>query len=233
MVLAAVVAFLVVVVVTQQTAGAGLVQSAGAANATATAAASASAASTAKPLAVQVARNQSDDTMAWGDINAPLVIVQWTDLRCPYCAAFATQTMPTLFANYVDTGKVRFELHDAAFFGDQSVDAAVAARAAGAQGRYHEYISALYAAAPSSGHPDLPKAKLIGFAEQAQVPDIAKFTAALSDATLRKQVTDSTTAAQTLGVTSVPFFVIGDQVVSGAQPLANFTSTIETELAKK
>ncbi len=184
-------------------------------------------------LAEKVARHQANDPMAWGDINAPVVMVQWTDFRCPFCASFASQTLPTLFEQYISTGKVRFELHDAALFGDQSVDAAVAARAAGAQGKYHEFMSALYAAAPPSGHPDLPKEALIGFAKTAGVPDLATFTTALGDADLRKQVTDSTSQAQRLGVSGVPFFVVGNQVVNGAQPLINFQSTIEAELAKK
>lgn len=184
-------------------------------------------------LAAKVARNQADDPMAWGDLNAPVVMVQWTDFRCPFCAAFSKETLPTLFTQYIQTGKLRYEVHDAALFGDQSVDAAVAARAAGAQGKYHEYMSAVYAAAPSGGHPDLPKDKLVAFAKQAGVPDVATFTAALDDAALRKQVTDATSAAQQLGVNSVPFFVIGDKVVSGAQPLANFQAAIDAALTGK
>jgi len=188
-------------------------------------------AANATPLAVKVARNLKDDPMAWGDPNAPLVIVEWTDFRCPFCASFANATLPVLYQDYVKSGKVRFELHDVAFFGDHSVDAAVAARAAGAQGKYREYMTTLYAAAPPSGHPDMPKEKLVGFAKAAGVPDIAKFTAALGDATLRSQVTDSTTLAQTMGVSGVPFFVIGNQTMDGAQPLAVFQQVIEKELA--
>lgn len=221
--LGAVIAFLLVVVATQSLRP-------GVAAPTASASPSGTAAVS---LAAQVARNQANDPMAWGDIDAPVVMIQWTDFRCPYCATFATQTLPTIFTDYIDTGKVRFELHDAAFFGDQSVDAAVAARAAGAQGRYHEFMTALYAAAPASGHPDLTKAKLAGFAQTAGVPDLAKFNAALADSALRKQVTDSTLAAQKLGVTGVPYFIVGNQTISGAQPLVNFKSAIETELAKK
>jgi protein-disulfide isomerase len=214
-------AFLVVVVAAQQL-GSGV----------APAASPSASGSAGKSLAAQVARNQPNDPMAWGDINAPVVMVQWTDFRCPFCAAFAKDTLPTLYADYIDTGKVRFEVHDVAYFGDQSVDAAVAARAAGEQGKYHGFMSVLYAAAPASGHPDLPKAKLISFAEQANVPDIAKFTDALGSAELRKLVTDSTLNAQKQGVSGVPFFLIGSQVVDGAQPLLKFKSTIEAELAK-
>ncbi|PKQ32448.1 MAG: disulfide bond formation protein [Actinobacteria bacterium HGW-Actinobacteria-2] len=215
--------FLLVVIVTQQVATPG--STGGAVTPSSNAAG--------QTMAEKVARAQADDPMAWGDPKAPVVIVQWTDFRCPFCAAFAKDTLPTLFTQYIDTGKVRFELHDAALFGDQSVDAAVAARAAGAQGKYHEFMTALYAAAPDSGHPDLPKETLIGFAKTAGVPDMTAFAAALDDPALRKQVTDATASAQKLGVNSVPFFVVGNQVVNGAQPLMNFQSAIETELAKK
>jgi len=221
--LAAMAVFLLVVIVTQQVATPG--STGGAVTPSSNAAG--------QTMAEKVARAQADDPMAWGDPKAPVVIVQWTDFRCPFCAAFAKDTLPTLFTQYIDTGKVRFELHDAALFGDQSVDAAVAARAAGAQGKYHEFMTALYAAAPDSGHPDLPKETLIGFAKTAGVPDMTAFAAALDDPALRKQVTDATASAQKLGVNSVPFFVVGNQVVNGAQPLMNFQSAIETELAKK
>jgi protein-disulfide isomerase len=217
--------FLLVVIITQQVAMSG--PSGGGVTPTSTSTASG------QTLAEKVARAQANDPMAWGDPKAPVVIVQWTDFRCPFCAAFAKDTLPTLFAQYIDTGKVRFELHDAALFGDQSVDAAVAARAAGAQGKYHEFMTALYAAAPASGHPDLPKEKLIAFATTAGVPDLKAFAAALDDQKLHQEVIDATAAAQQLGVNSVPFFVVGNQVVNGAQPLMNFQSAIESELAKK
>jgi len=238
--LAAVALFLFVVVIAQQSSGmtrlappatqtVTATQSAAASGPATSAAAEPSADGT--PLAQRVARNQKDDPMAWGNPDAPLVVVEWTDFRCPFCASFANATLPVLYEDYVKSGKVRFEIHDVAFFGDHSVDAAVAARAAGAQGKYREFMTVLYAAAPPSGHPDMPKEKLVGFAKAAGVPDVAAFTTALSDKTLRTQVTDSTALAQKMGVSGVPFFVVGNQTVDGAQPLAAFQQVIEKELA--
>lgn len=221
LVLAAVIAFLLVVVGVQQ-----VTISAGGAAPAATPGATPT-----QALAAQVARHQADDPMAWGSLDAPVVIVQWTDFRCPFCAAFAKDSLPSLFTDYIDAGTVRFEIHDVAFFGDQSVDAAVAVRAAGKQGKAHEYMVAMFDAAPTSGHPDLPTAKLIGFAKTAGVPDLDAFTADLSDSAAHQQVIADTTKAQEMGVTSVPYFVIGSQVISGAQPLANFRAVIDTELA--
>lgn len=223
LVLAAAIAFLLVVVGVQQ-----MTISAGGAAPTATPSASSTAA-----LAAQVARNQADDPLAWGPLDAPVVMIQWTDFRCPFCASFAKDSLPSLFTDYIDAGKVRFEVHDVAFFGDQSVDASAAVRAAGKQGKAHEYMVAMFDAAPSSGHPDLPTAKLIGFAKTAGVPDLEAFAADLADPAVHQQVVADTTKAQQMGVTSVPYFVIGGQVVSGAQPLENFRAVIDTELANR
>jgi protein-disulfide isomerase len=160
-----------------------------------------------------------------------VVLVEWADFRCPFCAVVTNQTLPTLFEEYVDTGLVRFEFRDVAFFGEESIDAAVAARAAGEQGRFPEYLEALFAAAPEKGHPDMPRDKLIGFATEAGVPDLAKFEQDLDRADLRDAVLASTAEAQKLGVTSVPFFVAGDQAIAGAQPIENFRALLDEQLA--
>jgi protein-disulfide isomerase len=180
-----------------------------------------------------VVRRQAGDPMATGPVDAPVVLVQWTDMRCPYCAVFNRETLPKILAEYVATGKVRVELRDVAFFGRQSENAAVAARAAGVQGRFFEYIEAVYGVAPSGGHPDLPRAKLVAFAKKARVPDLERFAADLDSNTLRELTKQSTTDAQRLGVNSVPFFVAGDQALSGAQPIEVFRRFLDEALARK
>jgi len=89
--------------------------------------------------------------MAVGDIDAPLVIIERTDYSCPYCAVFAVDTLPTLLDAYVDTGLVRFEIHDVAKLGAESLEAAAAARAAGEQGRYLEFMEAVIASEEAAG----------------------------------------------------------------------------------
>lgn len=177
-------------------------------------------------------RREEGDPLAIGALDAPVVLSEWTDLRCPFCAVFANQTLPTLIQEYVDTGKVRIEFHDVVFFGDQSRDAAVAARAAGEQGLYVEYLETLYAAAPPNGHPDLPRAALIDFARTTGVPDMDAFTRALDDPDLGQKVDRSTAVAQSLGVNSVPFFVIDGKALAGAQGIDTFRQFIDQALAE-
>lgn len=180
-------------------------------------------------------RRDADDSAAIGDVNAPVVITEWTDPRCPFCAHFHNDILPELKKKYVDTGKVRFEFITVAFFGEQSAAAGAAMEAAGKQGKYHEYADALYAAAPEKGHPDLPEKTLVKFAEEAGVGDIDQFRKDMNDQTLIDAVNDATAKAQQYyGIQAVPFFAAsdGESAMRGAQPVENFSKFIDEQLAK-
>lgn len=177
-----------------------------------------------------LARRDPDDPMALGDVDAPVVIVEWIDMRCPFCARFSQETLPPLVERYIDSGLVRLEVREVVFFGDQSLEAAVAARAAGEQGLFHEFVDAVYAAAPDRGHADLPRPRLVEFAEEAGVPDLGQFETDLDRDDLRRAVEQSTTTASRLGVGSVPFFVVGNLAFAGAQSLDVFEQVIAAEL---
>lgn len=43
-----------------------------------------------------------------GKADAPLTVVEFSDLQCPFCARFYTDSEPQLIKNYVDTGKIKF-----------------------------------------------------------------------------------------------------------------------------
>jgi protein-disulfide isomerase len=79
----------------------------------------------------------TDDGRIRGRADAPITLLEYSDFTCGYCAKFFLETWPRLQAKYIDTGKVRFVYRDYPR-ADQGVgvDAAVAARCAGAQGRY-------------------------------------------------------------------------------------------------
>lgn len=180
-------------------------------------------------------RRDADDSAAVGDVDAPVVITEWTDPRCPFCAHFHNNILPDLQKKYVDTGKVRFEFITVAFFGEQSAAAGAAMEAAGKQGKYREYSDVLYAAAPEKGHPDLPEDKLVEFAETAGVGDIEKFRKDMNDQALIDEVNDATMQAQQYyGIQAVPFFASsdGESALRGAQPVENFEEFIDEQLEK-
>jgi protein-disulfide isomerase len=83
------------------------------------------------------AASETDDGRAQGKADAPLTLIEYSDFTCGYCLKFFKETLPKLQATYIDTGKVRFVYRDYPR-ADRGVgiEAAVAARCAGAQGRY-------------------------------------------------------------------------------------------------
>lgn len=81
-----------------------------------------------------------------GQANAPVTLIEYSDFTCGYCLKFFKDTWPRIQARYVETGKVRFLYRDYPR-ADQGpgVDAAVAARCAGAQGKYWAMHDRLFA----------------------------------------------------------------------------------------
>lgn len=180
---------------------------------------------------LSLAKRNPEDMAAIGKVDAPVVMIQWSDYRCPFCSAFNENTLPKL-QKYVDDGTLRIEFRDNAVFGEDSVYAAIAARAAGDQGRYTEFMSALFAALPNEGHPPVDEALVVKIAEEVEVGDIEKFKADLQSNELRMAVQSESYEAQQLGLSSVPAFVVGSQYVAGAQPFEVFEQLVLAEAEK-
>lgn len=177
-------------------------------------------------------RRNPKDPFAIGALDAPVVISEFSDFECPFCARYATQTQGRILSEYVEKGLVRIEWNDMPINGPHAVAAAKAGRAAAEQGKFHEFATALFAeGATKNGHPNFEQADFERFARTAGVPDMAKFTA---DATSDKYDTAVSEAGQYgsgIGVSGTPAFLIGTKFVSGAQPWEVFQKAIEDQLA--
>ena len=79
-----------------------------------------------------------------GSPKAPVTLVEYVDLQCPYCRRFETDAMPELISRYVRSGKVRIERRLLAFIGPDSVRGRLAAIAAARQGKQFNLIDLLY-----------------------------------------------------------------------------------------
>jgi protein-disulfide isomerase len=79
-----------------------------------------------------------------GRVNAPVKVVEFADLQCPYCDAYSVQTLPTLIRDYVRTGQVQMRFENLSFIGPDSVTAGRAAAAASAQNKLWNFVDLLY-----------------------------------------------------------------------------------------
>jgi protein-disulfide isomerase len=85
------------------------------------------------------------DGTALGRPDAPVTLVEYADLQCPYCAQWALGALPTLVEEYVRAGKLRIEFRGLAFIGPDSETALRTALAAGRQNRLWHAVELLYA----------------------------------------------------------------------------------------
>ena len=179
-----------------------------------------------------LARRVPGDPLALGRVDAPVVMVMFSDYRCPFCAKFSRDTEQALVSQYVDRGDLRIEWRDYPIFGPDSTLGAQAGRAAAAQGRFWEFNHAVFAVAPERGHPDLPEQRLEQFATQARVPDLARFRADMTAPAAVGAVQSDLNEASSLGVPSTPAFVVNGNPIMGAQPIGEFRAEIDRALGR-
>lgn len=177
-------------------------------------------------------RRQSGDPYALGRPDAPVVMIQYEDYRCPYCAKFNRDVEPQLIDRYVRSGVLRIEWRDFQKQGGQSVEVAKAARAAAHQGRFWQFHDAAYAASDGSSKPDFPPERVLDLARTAGVPDIDRFNADRADPRIASEIATDQDEARAAGLPTTPAFLINGQAVLGDQPLDQFQSTIDSERGK-
>jgi protein-disulfide isomerase len=141
--------------------------------------------------------------IALGSPKAPVTLVEFADLQCPFCAQYERDVLPTILKRYVRTGKVRLELRLLRFIGPDSDRLARVAAAASQQNRMWQFVALAY---QRQGRENS------GYATGEFINRLAagaglKRTSA--GAAAERQVRQSEQAAKTLGIDSTPSFLIG------------------------
>jgi len=176
-----------------------------------------------------------DDGRTRGAAKAPITLIEYSDFTCGFCLKFFRDTWPRLQAKYVETGKLRFLYRDypRADRGP-GLQAAVAARCAGEQGRYWAMHDRLFSAGGRLDQAVFQShAKAMGLAQPA-------FLKCLQEARHAKAIFQDREQGMSFGFRGTPGFVLlrsdGDSkdpavVIPGAFPYEVFEEQIERLLA--
>ncbi len=84
------------------------------------------------------------DGIVLGAPDASVTFIEYADLQCPACRAYAEVTLPTVVDSYVRPGDVKAEFRGIAFIGPDSERALRLVQAAGLQDRLWNLQEALY-----------------------------------------------------------------------------------------
>ena len=177
-----------------------------------------------RPADATVYRLPVEDSPARGPADALVTLVEFSDYQCPYCRA-GHATVNMVEKKYA--GKVRLVMKQFPLsFHQNARPAALAAIAAGMQGRYWEMHDRLFT------NPQLDADTLEKHAREIGL-DVERWKRDQKDPKVEAIIQRDMDLATNVNVNGTPaFFVNGRRLPGGAAPLEAFSALIDEELAK-
>jgi len=168
------------------------------------------------------------DGTSLGSPDAPLVLMEFADLQCPFCARFSREQLPGIIDRYVRSGQVRLELRTRAFLGEDSVEAARAAQAAATRDRMWQFVDLFYRNQGQEGSGYVTDELLTDLARGVGLAPGLLLDGARS-AALQVAIERADRQAQAAGLDSTPAFLLGERAGEG-EPVA--PDQVEAALAE-
>jgi protein-disulfide isomerase len=152
-------------------------------------------------------RGIPQDGIALGSPHAPVTLVEYADLQCPYCAQWARDAFPTIVDDYVRVGRVRVVFRGLTFVGPESDTALRAALAAGEQNRLWDVVHGLYLRQGAENSGWVSEKLLRSFGGTGL--DTQRMLDSTHSSWVERQLADAERAASALGVPGTPYFQAG------------------------
>ncbi len=182
------------------------------------------------PSATSPLAGLPSDGALLGSRGAKVILTYWADFQCPFCARFAADLLPQL-APLIADGTVSVLHRDFVFLGPESIDAAIAVRCGGEQGKYWQMHDAVYAGQQGENTGSFAVARLKEMAGAVGL-DAAAFAACLDRHDVLVAVLADTAAAVRAGVSSTPTIDLPGQRLVGAADAATVRAAITSAVAR-
>ncbi|MBI5644165.1 MAG: DsbA family protein [Deltaproteobacteria bacterium] len=173
-----------------------------------------------------------DGSPSMGKSDVSIVLVEFSDYECPFCARFNAEVLKQVKREYIDTGRLRFVYKDFPLpFHQNAMKASMAARCAGEEGRYWEMHDALLENQQNLGDVD-------GLVKRTGL-NAATFNECMKSRKYEDAVQMDLNDGRALGINGTPTFILGrldasgkvtGDVIQGAMPYAVFKTKIEALL---
>lgn len=193
------------------------------------------------PAAIKELQIQ-DPLTTKGDSEAPVRIVEYADVLCPYCAEINQQQLPQLEKDYIDEDQVHFELRLVAVIDpDNSQRAAEAAYCAADQEAFWSFIDEVYSYTWKNYYQkgkkptditEFEEGEIAKFASRIKELDVDKWQKCLDRGEHTERIEDNQREMARLGGSGTPLFNINGKHINGAAPPRVFASTIDAALSE-
>jgi protein-disulfide isomerase len=173
--------------------------------------------------------------MIKGQASAPVVLYEWSDYQCPYCAMYANETSPKVDEAYVKTGKIRVVFRDLPLqsIHEHAEQAAEAARCVGTLGgsdAYWKMHDLLFQKQSEWSAEEDPTATLEGYAPAVGV-DKAAMSQCLEAGQEQSAVMADAAEAMQIGIQATPSFVLQGSILEGALSFDELKANLDVVVA--
>jgi protein-disulfide isomerase len=186
-----------------------------------------------------------DGELFRGDATAPVAIIEYGDIECPFCRHFKQVVYPQIFDEYIKTGKARFYYRDMPLsFHEHAMPAARAENCAGEQGKFWEMHDALFTDKPEAigpgpgGRDRTLSPDSIHDSAAALGLDTTKLDACVASSRFADIIKRNADEAAKMNINGTPTFLIGtigpngnivkvSKPVVGALPVEAFQAVID------
>lgn len=182
--------------------------------------------------AQELATGLTQNGTVLGEAGAPVEIVEYLDLQCPFCRQASEELTPQLVAEFIAPGQAKMDLRTLGLLGPASILGARGAAAAEQQNAVLPFTQVMFANQGEENGGWLTEDLMTEVATALGL-DVEKFTADLagdaSAAGLRQKEQEAQADG---GVGAVPLFVVtgpnGRETIEGADTIDAFREAIES-----
>lgn len=166
------------------------------------------------------------DDPVWGDANAPISMVVFSDFQCPFCAQFA-ERLNEIEKDWITSGKMKVQYRDFPLsIHKNSLSAHVAASAADRQGKYWEFHQRLYREQGIWEKLDTPGDYLLGIAKDLGL-DIDTFVKDYQDPSMITEITADRDDGRLTGMEGTPAFLINGKRYQGLPTTEELAASLQ------
>lgn len=166
----------------------------------------------------------------YGSPDAPVHVVELSDFGCHFCRQFHQQTFPSLFEEYIETGKVRWKyLTFASGQFPNSKEASIVGECVGEQGLFDEIRDRLFETQREWKRSGDPQPLLLGYAVDVGA-DSSQVGRCLAEGRAEARVRDGTRFGFLSGARGTPTFLVDGFPMMGALPIDFMREVLDRRL---
>ena len=152
----------------------------------------------------------------WGDANAPVKIIIYSDFACPFCLLF-TDTIEKIKKEFDEKIVIAYR-HFSLLTDSNSVPAAQASECAGEQGKFWEMHDRLFI---DNKEERMATAQFKTDAQDLGL-DMNKFNSCMDEKKYIEKIENQIKEARDYGVLGTPSIFVNERLLAGAYPFRNF-----------